>query len=336
MAATQKHYDQIQGDEEHVLVLEDGRQLAYAKNGPPTSRVVVIFFTGLFSVGKAADVPAPLRELGALWISPTLPGMGNSSPRKPGDAYHTSLVRDISALLTELYPTGEFDKLYVAGGSYGTVQAQMLYGASYDDFPAGRKLAGCMLLAGLSPFKYQANYTRTLTWQNYFSIGPPARYIPFWLLQRFVSIVLAKKLKTQEGAEQLLRELLFSKMDDDERGNFANYLAKVNRTEDGFISKMAEGARMAGVQTWQGFFEVSDVIHSDWGFSPSNLDDEHASKPVLIVGSEKDDMGGSSNSWLAENYKNSVLRVVPGGHISSLFYLDELWEQLIQLSQADN
>ncbi|CAG9987305.1 unnamed protein product [Clonostachys byssicola] len=334
MTTNQEHYDQVQGDEEHVLALEDGRQLAYATNGPPTSRVLVIFFSGLFSVGRAADVPAPLRELGALWISPTLPGFGNSSSRKPGDAYHTSLIRDMNALLAELYPTGEFDSLYVSGGSYGTVQAQMLYGASYDEFPAGRKTAGCMLLAGFSPFKHQTNYTRDLSWQNYFSVGPPAKYVPFWLLQRLVSSVIAKKIKTQEGAEQFLQEFLFLKMDDNERRNFASYLAKVNRTEAGFITKMAEGTRLAGVRTWQGFLEVADVVHSDWGFSPSDLDDEHASKPMLIVGSEKDDTGGSSYVWLSENYKNSVLRVLPGGHISSLYYLDDLWEQLIKSSQA--
>uniref|UniRef100_A0A8H7N3Q8 Uncharacterized protein n=1 Tax=Bionectria ochroleuca TaxID=29856 RepID=A0A8H7N3Q8_BIOOC len=153
----------------------------------------------------------------------------------------------MNALLTEIYPTGEFDSLYVSGGSYGTVQAQMLYGASYDDFPAGRKIAGCMLLAGFSPFKHQANYTRDLSWQNYFSVGPPARYVPFWLLQRLVSSVIAKKIKTQEGAEQFIQEFLFLKMDDNEQRHFASYLAKVNRTEAGFNSS----ARWLRAQGWQ-------------------------------------------------------------------------------------
>ena len=36
--------------------------------------------------------------------------------------------------------------------------------------------------------------------------------------------------------------------------------------------------------------EVSDVIHSDWGFEPKALDEAHASKPMLVVGSKSDDI----------------------------------------------
>jgi hypothetical protein len=69
----------LDGMEEHILLLPEGRQIAYARNGNPFGRIVVLFFAGLFSVGTAKDVPEPLRQLDTHWISPTLPGMGNTS-----------------------------------------------------------------------------------------------------------------------------------------------------------------------------------------------------------------------------------------------------------------
>ncbi|QYT03330.1 hypothetical protein H0G86_010295 [Trichoderma simmonsii] len=55
-------YDETKGDEEHILLLPGGRQLAYTYNGPTTSRTVVIFFVGIMSVGTSAHVPEPFRE----------------------------------------------------------------------------------------------------------------------------------------------------------------------------------------------------------------------------------------------------------------------------------
>lgn len=327
--APSNEYDTAKGNTEHILELEGGRQIAYAHNGPPSARTVVLFFVGLFGIGKAGDVPEPLRNIHARWITPTIPGQGDSSPRAPGEPYHLALAKDISALLDHLYPTGDFDALYLSGGSYGTVHAQMLYGAPYDIFPAGRKIAGCLLVAGFAPHYYHTDYAKDLTWQNWFSIGPPTQLVPFHMLQRLVSSIIAVKLKTLEGAKDFLRRTLFSKMDEHEKDMFAKHLAKTNKTEDDFVTALAEGSMKAYSKTWQGFNEVSDVLHSDWGFSPADLDEEHASKPVIVVGSEKDDMGGDTNKWLASNYKCSKLKVFPGGHISSLYYMDGLWQELL-------
>jgi pimeloyl-ACP methyl ester carboxylesterase len=332
MSATDS-YNTAAGREEHILKLPDGRVLAYAHNGPPKSRTVVIFFGGLFSIGTAPNVPEPLQKLGAHWISPTNPGMGTSDARRPGEAYHRALVRDIVALLDHLYSTGDFDKLYISGGSYGTVQAQMLYGAPYDQFPAGRKIAGCLLLAGFSPFKHHAGYTKTLTWQNWISVGPPSQLIPFNTLQRVMSSIIAAKMKTSDSAKTLMQDLLFSKMDKEERETFAKWARKRDTTEEQFIAEMADNGRKSVAKTWQGFLEASDVLHSDWGFAPAELDEEHASKPVMVVGSEKDDMGGSTNAWMAENYKNATLKIVPGGHISAVFFMDELWQEFLDANR---
>jgi hypothetical protein len=32
------------------------------------------------------------------------------------------------------------------------------------------------------------------------------------------------------------------------------------------------------------------------------------------------------------NYKNAKGRTIPGGHVSALFYQDELWAQLLEMT----
>jgi pimeloyl-ACP methyl ester carboxylesterase len=327
-------YNEALGKEEHILHLPNGRQLAYARNGPPTSRTLVLFFSGIMSVGIASDVPKSCREIEAHWIAPTLPGMGNTSTRDETVPYHVGLATDMNALLSHLYPTGAFDTLYIAGGSYGTAPAQMLYGASYELFPAGRKIVAGLLIAGVSPFKYNRNYAKSLSWQNWFSLGPPAHNLPFRPLQRLFRATIGSKLKTIDGAKDFLHQTLFKMMDQDEKQVFARWLESKNKTEAEFID---DGAQMAvrSCQNWQGFMEVADVVHSDWGFNPAALDDEHASKPVLVVSSKSDHLGGSTNAWLVENYKNASLKEVPGGHISSMFYMDEIFQELIRCKCPD-
>ncbi|KAJ5683508.1 hypothetical protein N7462_006673 [Penicillium macrosclerotiorum] len=333
MTETDSGYDHASGEEEHILKLPNNRQIAYAHNGPKTSRTVVIFFTGIMSVGIAPRVPKPCREIGAHWISPTPPGMGNSSTRDTSVPYSTSLARDISALLSHLYPTDDFDILYVSGGSYGTVAAQMIYGAPYELFPPGRKIAGCLLMGGFAPLKYYAGYAKSLSWQGWFSIGPPTQFLPFHLIQWLFRAAVGFKLKTAAGAKAFLRQTLIDIMDDEEHATFQSWLKENGLTEDAFVESMAQGMTRS-CQNWDGTMEVSDVIHSDWGFEPKALDETHASKPVLVVGSSADRIGGATNDWIVENYKSASLKVIPGGHISSLFYMDEIWQEMINLTSS--
>lgn len=53
------------------------------------------------------------------------------------------------------------------------------------------------------------------------------------------------------------------------------------------------------------------------------LNEEHQ-KLVLTVGSDKDDLGGGMDQWLNENYADSKLKIVHGGHIAALSYMDEI------------
>ncbi|KAL7815505.1 Alpha/Beta hydrolase protein [Trichoderma gracile] len=327
-------YDAVKGDEEHILQLRGGRQIAFAHNGPPASRTVIIFFVGIMGVGTAANVPEPCREIQAHWVAPTLPGMGRSSTRDCSVPYYVNLARDINELLNHLYPTGDFDALYISGGSYGTVPAQMLYGAPYDLFPPGRKIAGMLLLNGFSPLRHHAGYAKKLSWNNWVSIGPPTRIIPFRLLQRLFKAAVGSKLKSVEGATQFLKATVFDNMDDEESQIFKDWLQKHQFDEHTVIEKMAQST-VKCCQNWDGFMEVSDTIHSDWGFDPRTLDEEHSSKPVLVVGSRNDHIGGSTNDWLVASYRSArKLKLLPGGHISSLFFMDELWRDMIEASRG--
>ncbi|TWU72043.1 hypothetical protein ED733_001835 [Metarhizium rileyi] len=321
-------YSKTKGAEEHILPLPGGRQLAYAHNGPSDARIVVIFFSGVLSVGTAHDVPEPCRNIGVHWIAPTLAGNGNTSSRDSNVPYHVTLAKDIQALLSHIYPTDAYDQIYVAGGSYGTVPAQMLYGAPYGLFPPGRKIVGCVLLAGFSPFKHHKEYSKSLSWANWFSVGPPTQLVPFRLLQRAFSLAISSKLKTEDGATEFLRKTLLDMMDDDEKAVYAEWLKRKETTEDDFIIRMARGA-VACCRNWDGFLEVSDVIHSDWGFDPARLDEEHATKPVLVVSSDSDHIGGATNDWLVANYKGAIAKTIPGGHISSLYHMDEIFREIM-------
>ena len=329
MAIENAEYDRKTGEKEHILILPDGRNLAYAHNGPTASRTVVLFFPGLFSVGSAPRIPEPCREIGAHWIAPTLLGMGNTSTRDSTIPYHVCLARDITALLRHLYPTNDFDTLYISGASYGTIPAQMLYGANYELFPAGRKIAGCLSIVGLSPLRYHKSYAKDISWQSWFLFGPLTQLLPFHALQWVFRIFFGLKLKDLNGAKVFLYRTAMNTMDSEERITMERWLEKNELTEDELVSQMAKDSLKCCLN-WDGFMEISDIVHSDWGFDPRLLDDQHASKPVFLVGSAADQICGSANSWLLKSYRSARLKEIPGGHSSALFHIDEIWREFIE------
>ncbi|KAF9452073.1 hypothetical protein P691DRAFT_785428, partial [Macrolepiota fuliginosa MF-IS2] len=183
--------------EEKLLNLPGGRALAYEHSGNPNSKTIVLFFHGVFDVGSAARPSPTLLKHDVHYIAPTLPGWGNSSTRAyPNKTpFYLAIAQDTTALLEHLHPgcssapEGEY-KLYVSGGSYGTVAAQMIFNASPEVFPPGRHITACLLLAPFSPFRYQKDYVKGMTWRNYISVGPPSQCIPWRLTQRLGLVVL--------------------------------------------------------------------------------------------------------------------------------------------------
>ncbi len=326
-------YSKDKGDVQHLLPLSHNRQVAYACNGPRAAKTVILFFSGIMSIGLAHIVPKPCQRINAQWIAPTLAGMGLSSTRDLTVPYHVNLARDMTALLDHLYPTGDYATLYIAGGSYGTVMAQMLYGAPYDLFPAGRKIVGGMVLAGFSPYKYDKDYTKALSWSTWLSVGPPSQ-LPFRPLQHAFRAAIGTKIGTVDGAEKFLRFTLFDVMDAEEEEKFKKHLTGQGETKEKFITRLAQST-VECCKNWDGFMEVSDVIHSDWGFEPSELGAEHC-KPFLVVRSAEDTIGSMNSAWLAASYNNATSKTIPGGHMSSMYYMDDIWEEMMACECAQN
>ncbi|KAI3619025.1 transcriptional family alpha beta fold family protein [Moniliophthora roreri] len=314
---------------EKILVLPDGRDLAYCENGIPSSNTIVLFLHGLFGVGRADRQMPAWRDAGVHVVVPTLPGFGNSSDRPKSIPYAVSLGRDMAALIEHLHPNEPNLRIYVGGGSYGTAGAQMLYGLPFDIFPYGKNIVGTMLLAPLSPFRHDKDYTKGMTWQNWIGVGPPSQLVPFQLLQRMTSSVIGMKFKTVEKAEAFLRGMLFDKATAEEREAFTKWKAREGVAEGQFEREIAENA-VKSIRNWSGFLEGADVLHSDWGFVPSMLDEEHCKRPILIVASKEDPLGTHMATWLAENYKNAQLKWIPGGHISAAWEMDAIWREFME------
>jgi len=318
--------------EETLLALPGGRTLAYATAGDSSSSTIFIFFHGAFSVGNAKRSSPVLIENGVHFIAPTLPGWGNSSPTACNTPYTTSLITDISALIDHLHPNTTDIKIYIGGGSYGTVPAQILYGASYEVFPSGRNIAGLLLIAPFSPFHYDKNYTKCMSWQNYISVGPPARILPGKLLPRLIGKFLANRLSTVEHAEAFLRAMLFDKMDEPELKAFAGWRDLVGLAEGQFERETAQNAVRSVAKTWDGYLDIADVLHSDWGFTPGGLADEYSRRPVFVVLSKGDDLTPEAwGTYLVDNYKNARMKIIEGGHLASLYHLNEILKEFMEL-----
>ncbi|KAJ7216527.1 Alpha/Beta hydrolase protein [Mycena pura] len=317
---------------EKYLTLADGRTLAYEDAGDASSSLLVISFHGLFSVGSVPAILSPVFvEKKVHYIAPTLPGWGYSSPRPSSTSYSAALASDMMELINHLHPNVHDLRIYVSGGSYGSVPAQMLYGAPFDVFPLGRHIVGCLLAAPFSPFKWHKEYARSMTWMNYLSVGPPSRVVPFQLGQRMAIVAFSMKLNSVDKAEALLRQLLFDKVPPEERDAFKKWRETRGIEEGVHERQMATNMVKSISKSWAGFIEVSDVIHSDWGFCPALLDDAHTNgRRMLIAASAQDDLGPDYGNWLKENYKNSTLKWVPGKHLSTLYEMDNLWAELIK------
>ncbi|KAJ7100156.1 Alpha/Beta hydrolase protein [Mycena belliarum] len=317
---------------EKYLPLSDGRTLAYEDVGDASSSLVVIFFHGVFGVGSAPMAVSPvLIAKNAHYITPTLAGWGFSSPRPTSKSYAATLASDLTELINHLHPNSPDLRIYVGGGSYGTVPAQMIYGASFDTFPLGRNIVGCLLGAPFSPFKWHTEYAKSMTWTNYLSVGPPSRILPLQPLQRMAIAGLSLKLNTVDKAEAFLRQLLFDSAAPEERAAFAKWRDSYGLEEGVLERKMAANMVKSISRSWAGFIEVADVIHSDWGFCPNQLDDEHTiNRPMMIAASQQDDLGPDMANWLKANYRNSTIKWVPGKHLSTLYEMDNLWAAMLE------
>lgn len=318
--------------EDRFLPLRDGRTLVYAEAGNPSSKTVVLYMHGFFTVGDASQTSQALLNKNVHFITPTLPGWGNTSPPPPSIPFRDCLTSDMTALLSHLYPdfNGRNIKLYLAGGSLGTVSAQILYGAPYDKFPFGRCISGMLLLGAFSPFRYHKDYAKHMTWTQYVSPGPIWYYTPFNLISHLIKLVLLRKLATIESAEAIMQATVFDGMDQAEREEFAKWCEECGMVPGDYVRKMAQNSMKSISKSWEGFMLTPSLLHSDWGFQPDALDEEHSRPPILLTASNDDDMTPVAYAhYLAASYKNARIKHLDGGHMSTLYHMDEVWTEFL-------
>ncbi|KAF9467217.1 Alpha/Beta hydrolase protein [Collybia nuda] len=324
---------------EKLIALPGGRTLAYEDGGVATSSTVVIFFSGTLSVGSASRLPIVLESMGAHYIAPTLPGYGNTSPPAKGVSYASTIQSDTSALINHLHPDTTGINLYIGGGSFGTVPAQMLYGAPFDKFPAGRHLKGLVLFGAFPPFRDDKEkgfeYTKYMTWPNYFAVGPPSRFIPFRLLNLVTKLFISSKTSTQESAEAFIRGFLFDKMADKEKDMYKAWRERKGYEVGQLEREMAQMNRRSVEKSWEGFMSTAEVLHSDWEWGVKDihdLDEEHtAGRKVLVIAGRDDDMTpGEWGKYLVSKYANARMSWLEGGHISAIFSMDDIWAEFME------
>ena len=302
-----------------LLTLDSGRVVAYEQDGDPHSNHVLLFFSGIFAVGTISYTFPVVKEKGLHHIAVTLPGWGDASPVPPSSTFPKTIIGDITALFNHLYADTSGLKIYVAGGSFGTVPAQIIYGASFDVFPLGRNVAGMIILAPFSPFRIHKDYAKTLSWRDWIGVGPLTQYLP---IPSLISLVMGSKFKTVDSAEQMLRQILFDKMDEMEKEKFAAHCQKVGITQEECIKTWAEGSVKSVENGMEGYKQCAAALHSDWGFT-FPLDAEHTRGKVLIKVAKGDELGSGMGEYLAQNYANSEFTTGEGGHISGIYNLND-------------
>ena len=319
---------------ERTLALPGGRTLAYASAGNASSTTVLLFLHGSFTVGETetSRISRTLASKNIHHICPTLPGWGNTSPALPSTPYVDCLTSDMTALLDHLYPEhGRDIKLYVSGASFGTVPVQMLYGASYDKFPYGRCIVGILLMAALTPFRYHKDYAKHTTWAGYFMVGPITQWFLFKRIHaHLATFTMASKLSTVDKAEKYLRGSLFDKMDEEEREVYTQWRAREGIAEGETERRFATNVVRSIAKSWEGFKLVNPVLHSDWGFRPDALDEEHSRPLVMFVTSSGDKLTPEKwTQYLAASYKNTKVKALHGEHISALYRMDDVWAEFL-------
>ncbi|KAF9222093.1 alpha/beta-hydrolase [Gyrodon lividus] len=326
---------QLTSTRELYLALPGGRTLAYSAAGTPSSTTVALYLHGSFTVGDASKPPKLFldEDKPVHYICPTLPGWGKTSSPLPGVEYVDCVTGDMSALLEYLYPNNADDvKLYVAGASFGSLPAQMLYGSPYGKFPFGRRIAGLMLVVPMASFRHFTDYYKTLDWPGYLFAGPIVKYDYFKIVPKVMALLMGTQFANADRAEAVLRRSLFDIMDDDEREVYRKWREDNRISEREVVRELAELAVRSVQTNWEGIRLLPGIGHADWGFHPDTLDEEHNRPPVLVVSARQDRMAPEVHQrYLVEHYKNARMKYIEGGHLAPRYYMDELWDELISM-----
>ena len=89
---------------------------------------------------------------------------------------------------------------------------------------------------------------------------------------------------------------------------------------------MAQGMVRSVSKGWDGFLGTADALHSDWGFRIGNLDEDHQQKLVVVAVGRGDTSMFNMSRYLIRSYKRTKVVECEGGHLSSAWKMDEVWE----------
>ncbi|KAH8799294.1 Alpha/Beta hydrolase protein [Flagelloscypha sp. PMI_526] len=322
---------------EQFLTLQDGRTLAYDASGNPSSKSVVLYFHGAMTVGTANPPPGNVAQKDVHFIAPTLPGWGLTSPRPSGVPFHTVVRRDTTALLSHLHPdmaTNSEYKLYISGGSYGSVPTQIIYGSSLDEFPQRDRIVGMLILGGFVPLYKVPDYGKHMTTANYLSIGPVAYNSPFKILPRIAAWGIGMQVSTPEKGAAFIKGFMFDKMSEEEKDTIVK---EKGEPMEEIIKAMGLNVYQSIHKTNAGFVDISIAANADWGLreeifkSPAGSSQHYPGfARVLIAGAKGDDMAPFAFSeWNAANYKNGELLAFEGGHLGVMGHMKEIFDKFL-------
>ncbi len=227
-----------------VLILPDGRRLAYAEygvrggvpvvycHGFPSSRLEVRF-------AHAAAVEARLRL-----IAPDRPGFGRSDPR-PGRRL-VDWPADVAALLRDL-AIERYSVLGVSGGAPYALACAVAH---------AQRLDGVALVGGLGPIDEPA-LARQMPWHARLA-RPLARHTPVLVRLYFALLVAGLRL-----AGPLLLALFVRQLSAADRAALADAAVR-----QALLETFREAARQ-GASAWVDDFSI--YVHP-WGFDLSRVD----------------------------------------------------------------
>lgn len=307
---------------EKYITLSDGRQLAYAEQGNTESNKIFIFFHGVCGIGECSNENTCYKELGYHFIAPTLPGWGNSSPW-PNNQPISNYPNDIHQLLSSLKKNNHQNlRIIVSGGSYGSAFAQICFGTSADIMPEIIYVESMIILSGFSPFKYHTQYSKSLTWSNYFAIGKPAIYFKF--LPKLIGSYIKSQVQDIEKAKEFVQKEFFDKMGDDEKEIVHKWEEENNKSVEWIINMMSTNISLSISKTIAGYNDVAHVLHSDWGFDPKKLPSSPIRKVFILAAQDDKVAPMEMSTYLVENYPHAELKIISGGHIAAFFQGDAI------------
>ena len=263
----------------------------------------------------ASTVASVLNENGVHRIAPTLPGWGETSPPIQSQSFHECLFHDVTAIVDHFHPGWRLPgspklRLYLVGLAYGSVAAQILYGASYEQFPLGRHIAGLLLVSPTSPPHIHDDFSRCLTWDDYFTLGPISHIFPFNFHHRLTGYFIRERVKTPNHAAQLVQESQRNRLSDEQRNAVKQYWQSHGATLEEAQQRVGDMMSRSVQTSIEGYNMMPKVINSDWGGYDPRIADRDRNIPVLVVVTDTDKEHRLMGEWLVKTLEKATGRFV--------------------------